>query len=218
MLGIQLDLLPTHMYSKHKLSMGWIFSDLRVLEKLSSSNIIYILQNLQALDRIISAPWSSLFHYPIPSKPDYILWSLSSNGLFSCSSFYSSISSPLSAPFNPHTIWFSLVPPKIQAFLLKIAWHRALTQSRFQSLHLNSVLSPHMYLLCSANSESNDHFFIHCPFSWSVWCKLFHLVNFNWAVPSNLLSLISPWRAFPSPKKPKRFRTFASMPYVGPSG
>lgn len=61
-----------------------------------------------------------------------------------------------------------------------------------------------MCLLCSSNTESNDHLFIHCSFSWTLWCRLFHLTNSPWVVPTNLPFLISQWRALPWSRKSKK--------------
>lgn len=123
--------------------------------------------------------------YPC-SVPDTIFWSLSLNGLLFVPSFFSSLSSP----FHLLTIWFSLILPKKRGFLWKLAWRGVLTQDRFQSMHLKIVSSLHMCLLCSVNSESNNHLFFHCLFSWTFWCKLFHLINLNLVVlishPSHL--------------------------------
>lgn len=95
-------------------------------------------------------------------------------------------------------------PPKGQAFLWKIAWRRAFTQDRFESLQPNSVLSPNVRFLCSANSESNDYLYVHCPFSWTLWSKLFSLTNLTFAIPPNFPSLISQWRVFPFFQKTKK--------------
>lgn len=102
-------------------------------------------------------------------------------------------------PFG--TLWSS---PKIQGFLWKLAWHRSLSQDFFQRLHHNIALSPLSCVLCFANSEYNDHLFIRGPFSWLLWGKLFKLINLCWVIPFDIPSLISLWRAFPLPPKPRK--------------
>lgn len=104
--------------------------------------------------------------HPDPLKSDSISWALLSNGIFSVSSFLLCSFFPFSfpSPFPHKTIWYPIISPKVQGFLWKIACSRALTQDQFQRLHPHLSSSLQVYLLCFANSKSNDHLFLQCFF------------------------------------------------------
>lgn len=56
------------------------------------------------------------------TRNDSRIWTISPSGIFSVSSFFSTISSnPVGPPFPYNPIWFSLSPSKVQEFLWKIA-------------------------------------------------------------------------------------------------
>lgn len=103
--------------------------------------------------------------HPHPSKVDSSTWSVSPNGLFSISSFFSALASPPKPSFHHSTIWYPLFPPKVQGFLWKLVWHRPLTQEIFQRIHPNITLFPNICVPCFANLKFNGHLFLHCPFS-----------------------------------------------------
>lgn len=63
---------------------------------------------------------------------------------------------------------------------------------------------PRICVLCHANSESNDQLFIHCPFTWQLWEKLYRLMNLNWVVTNNTHTFISQWRTTPLSRKAKK--------------
>lgn len=137
---------------------------------------------------------------PFASRSNSRSWSLSTSGSFSVSSFLAKLSfssPPYLSTFPFKTIWFPLVPSKFQGFLWVIAWGRALTQDRFQIFISVSSLFPHICLLRFTNSKSNDHLFIHCPFTWTHWGKLFHLINVKWVASSSTMDLISSWKFAP---------------------
>lgn len=143
----------------------------------------------------------------------------SSNGVSSASSFFSAFLHspfpfPSPIPFSHSTICYAVVPPKIQGLLRKIAWHRTLNQDHFQRLHTHISLTlrpppspnPNTPLICFANSESNDHLFVHCPFSWQLWRNLFRLIHYGWLLlsPPTLSSLNGETYWLPLLKTPKK--------------
>lgn len=86
------------------------------------------------------------------SQLDSRLWSPSLSANFSVSSFYSAISAHSPSPPFPHrTIWFSLSPSKVQAFLWKVAWNQglALVSSNGSSLTMPCPKSLALVPLCS---------------------------------------------------------------------
>lgn len=184
------------------LSVGFLISSLKNPE-ISSFHFLLNCNGYLRLG-VISMSWKSMSSPPSlaflaliilnPPKPTPLFGLLPPMG----SSLFPSFS-----PFPPLHHLDSLVPPKVQGFQWKIAWHRVFIQDLFERLHPNLVLSPDICLLCFANTKSNDHLFIHCPFSWLLWEKLFQLINLLGLSPTISLSLIFHWRAFPLQNIPK---------------
>lgn len=109
--------------------------------------------------------------------------------------------------FSHSSIWHPFVPSKVPGFFWKVAWGRVLTQDRFQILNPLIPLSPHICVFCHNHSESNDHLFIHCPFSCRLWGKLFCQINLSWVVSSTTFSFTQ-WRSITLRRKAKRIWNF----------
>lgn len=123
---------------------------------------------------------------PLAGRSDLRLWFASSFGFFYVSSFFSTISSPSPHhPFPHRTIWFSLSPSKVQAFLWNIAWNRGSALDIIQAFYPHLTLFPNCYPLRLSVVESNSHLFLHCQFSWRLWGRLFELVNLSTATPAS---------------------------------
>ncbi|MCH86305.1 hypothetical protein A2U01_0007160 [Trifolium medium] len=43
---------------------------------------------------------------------------------------------------------------------------------------------------CSHHSESKLHLFMHCSYSWSVWCKILLWLGMSMVMPGDMLSLM----------------------------
>lgn len=116
-------------------------------------------------------------------------------GLFSVSSFSFSSSLP-SPPFHCSTIWYPIVPPKIQGFLWKIAWRRALTQPFSEAPPQSCFVTQNLLsLFCQVRIKWPSNYTQ--PFTWKLWGKFSRTIKLYWAVPNSIPSLISKWRAFP---------------------
>lgn len=122
----------------------------------------------------------------------------------------------LRAPFRfPLTLLIALPPPPVsiplpfQNYLVSFSPFQSLTfplESRLaKSPHPRQTSDPQsaMYslprygLLYFSCSESNDHFFIHCPFTLLLRVKLHRLIGVDWIAPSTTSQLISNWKYVP---------------------
>lgn len=126
----------------------------------------------------------------VPSHSNARVWSLSSSGVFSVSSFFAAISStPTASPFRHRIICFPLSPSKVQAFLWKIAQNRGPTLDVIQSFHLHLTRLPNHCPLCLLAAETNVHLFLHCPLAGGCEGNLLTLVNHSLAVPGTFSHL-----------------------------
>lgn len=88
----------------------------------------------------------------------------SSNGSFHVTSFFSVLSSHSLAPFPHHLVPHCPFQDPRLPLDSCLAWS---SHPRPVSAVVPQFRCLHPYLLfCFANSESNDHLFLHCPFTW----------------------------------------------------
>lgn len=128
----------------------------------------------------LSLTLSILYHLVLILRiGPFHLWVLSPFPLFSWSL----------ASFSSHFPHSSICHPFVQGFFWKLAWVRALTQYRLQTLNPSVLLSPHICVMCQKHYESSARPFFHCPFSWHLWRKLFTLINLSWVFQTPLFLL-----------------------------
>lgn len=98
--------------------------------------------------------------------------------------------------FSPFPLSFPLfLPPLLlllnQAFFRKIASNRAPTPDIIQSFNPKLSLLPNICSICLSTTETTDHLFMHCPFTYSLWVRIFQLSTFP------MFFLGSDWPHFP---------------------
>ena len=109
-----------------------------------------------------------------PFVLDARTWVLSSSGVFSIKSFFSTLSfSPYSIPFYPtNFLWKSRVPFKVRAFAWSVVLKKVNTNDMLQLRRPFKVLSYNWYILSRRNSERIDHLFLHCPITLGLWHRI----------------------------------------------
>lgn len=123
------------------------------------------------------------------SKDTYI-WAFHKTGQFSVKSFTLELTK-LQSPNSHDTIinmWRGLVPPRVELF----AWLACLGKlnTKAKLAHLNIIpASQDICPLCSDESETSNHLFLYCKFSWQIWCWWFKIWNLPWAAPPSLKDL-----------------------------
>ena len=145
-----------------------------------------------------------------PSSSSKFLWTPSSNGLFSSSSAYHSISSPRvsvsSSPLEPKfwkLLWKLKLNAKLKLFLWKIAWDIVRTKVRPSAiLHIPPSNSP--CPLCNSEADSLHHLFFHCIFAKVAWRHSFWpLDSSTWdslSLPNWINGITLPYLTFGIPK------------------
>ena len=120
-------------------------------------------------------------------------WVLESSGTFSCKSFFRS--------FFPHPasfcfpflklIWKTLIPSKVQFFSWLLVIGKLPTCDIVQRRHTYICISPNWCVLCKSCSEDQDHLFLHCPFSTTLWNRVLNELGLSWTKPWSLVDLFS---------------------------
>lgn len=100
---------------------------------------------------------------------DQIFWSLTTNGIFSIKSSYTSL-----APFTiqQHSykwIWQLKIPPKISFFLWLLSHNRLPTAMYLSCL---GILPSLICLQCHMAPETTTHIFLECPNAIPLWAYL----------------------------------------------
>lgn len=87
-------------------------------------------------------------------------------------------------------VWYNTVPLKIRFFLWTVALDKVLTMDVLQRKGLLTSIC----LLCYQNAESSDHIFLHCPFSWEVWCGCTKDFGASFIAPQCIKDLLIGWK------------------------
>lgn len=114
--------------------------------------------------------------------------------MFSVKSCYDFFNTAPQASGPWKEVWYNGTPPRVQFFLWTLAWDRISTMDmlRRKAFFLTSVCA-----LCYQDAESSSHLFIHCPFSWEVWCGMASDFGVPFLSPLDLSTLSAPllsWR------------------------
>ncbi|RVX04458.1 hypothetical protein CK203_018529 [Vitis vinifera] len=117
-----------------------------------------------------------------PSVPNARFWPLSSLGLFSVKSFFSSIISIfwISSRLSRKFVWNSQVPFKVKSFVWLVEHKKVNTNDMLQVRRPYKALSPDICILCMKHGESADHLFLHCSLTIGLWHGLFQLAKMDW--------------------------------------
>ncbi|CAN0887989.1 hypothetical protein LINGRAHAP2_LOCUS15726 [Linum grandiflorum] len=137
---------------------------------------------------------SSLPPTIITAGPAAVCWPLNSSGVFSVCSLRKHLAVqmfPGDSAFPHDSIWFSPVPSKIQCFCWQVFHRKIATIDNLQKRGFQMV---NMCVLCRKETESVDHLFIHCEFSYKVWSLVSSTLSIHGPLASNVSCLISAWK------------------------
>ena len=79
-------------------------------------------------------------------------------------------------------IWKSKVPSKVKSFIWTVVLNRINTNDILQVRRPHKAISPYVFVMCGANSESVSHLFLHCPVA-DFLCN-FGTVGECWVCPA----------------------------------
>lgn len=119
---------------------------------------------------------------------DRRVWKFSTGDKFSVKSCYGHVvrSRMVVGPWKE--IWYNGIPSKVQFFM----WTAVLEKiSTIDDLWWKGFYLPSICLLRSHDPESVSHLFIHCPFSWEIWCGVSRDFGSTFVAPWDLHGLLS---------------------------
>ena len=106
---------------------------------------------------------------------DKVVWVHHISGSYNVKSFFNLIHSSNGDDSGMHNyanvVWRSLTPPKSKLLLLFLMIGKLNTKDRLQRLNFMQGLES-TCALCKVGTESIEHLFCYCPFTWKVWCSL----------------------------------------------
>ncbi|KAJ4813321.1 RNA-directed DNA polymerase (reverse transcriptase)-related family protein [Rhynchospora pubera] len=137
-----------------------------------------------SLSSLLPMPWDQstmlLLNDNIPRNqtdaPDDLCWRWKSDGRFSVSSFYTTISISGKIRNSLNYIWSFRIPPSLKLFLFLASGNRLLTQQQLLRRNL-LALQPSCVLCNQCLLEDGLHLFFSCPFTILVWHRLSLLVT-----------------------------------------
>lgn len=126
-------------------------------------------------------------------EEDRRVWLGDPGGKFSVKACYAHLANVEEVQGPWDLVWYNAVLLKVQFFLWTMALDKISTMDmlRRKGLCLTSVC-----LLCYQDAESSDHLFLflHCPFSWEVWCGCAKDFGVSFIVPRSTSDLLFGWR------------------------
>lgn len=72
--------------------------------------------------------------------------------------------------------WRGLVPPRVEIFVWLACLSKLNTKAKLAQLNIIPT-SPDLCPLCNEHSETSNHLFIHCKFSWQIWVRCHKIWN-----------------------------------------
>ncbi|XP_020530450.1 uncharacterized protein LOC110008273 [Amborella trichopoda] len=133
-----------------------------------------------------------------PSRSDRIIWTPAPSGEFTVSSFFRSLSFPLTLPLAPTAkaaqAWTSFAPPKINIFSWLTLSQRVLTVDRLQR---RGIPIPKQCVMCLPAEKTNNHLLLHCPYAHNLWGAILRHFNVQWVLPAEVTSFLSLVQPFP---------------------
>ena len=145
------------------------------------------------------------------SVEDNRIWLPDSTGSFSCKSAFAWLRKDDSSPtnFQAKGIWKLGIPVKVKVFSWLLVLGKLNVHANLQARKPYLSLSPGWCILCKKNNESIDHLFLHCDFSYSLWCKLLKEFDIQWVIPRSCSELLTLGQGFLLSKKGKILWNFA---------
>ena len=125
---------------------------------------------------------------------DSRIWMLSPSGAFSYKSFSKELEGSRSIKASSSLAWLGLAPPKVETFMWMALFGKASTTDNLRRRGLDSAAVSNLCVLCGKDNETIDHLFVHCKFSYSLWCRLLAWCGVLWSFPKSLVGLSKAWR------------------------
>lgn len=125
---------------------------------------------------------------------DTYIWAPTKIGHFSVKSFTTELTKSQSPNSHDTFInpWRGLVPPRVELFVWLACLGKLNTKAKLA--HLNIIhASQDICPLCNDQSETSNHLFIHCQFSWQIWCWWLKIWNLSWVAPPSMKDLFVMW-------------------------
>lgn len=101
---------------------------------------------------------------------------IESYGLFSSKSFFKALISSDPSPYSlpTMTVWSPMVSLKVKAFVWLLVLNKVNSNDVLLTKKtLYDMISPNMCLTCMEEVESTSQVFMHCKFTYSIWCFFF---------------------------------------------
>ena len=125
---------------------------------------------------------------------DSRIWMPCSSGAFSCKSFYKELEGFPSINASASLAWLGLAPPRVEAFMWLALSGKVSTADNLRRRGLTSMAISDICVLCGKVNETVDHLFVHCEFSYSLWCRFLARCGVLWSLPRSLVGLVEAWR------------------------
>ena len=132
-------------------------------------------------------------------------WKGDFSGVFSCKSAFVWMRNDNALPLNfpTKTIWKTSVPAKVKVFIWLLVLGKVNVHTTMQKRRPYHYLSPGWCVLCKKENKSIDHLFLHCQFSFRLWCKIVKEFNREWVTPRSCIDLLGLGNGFFLNKKGK---------------
>lgn len=124
---------------------------------------------------------------------DRLWWKVDTTGVFSANSAFLALTSPSPRmkSSTANQIWNFRVPKKVKVFLLVVFLSRGPCSKKAPAKASPWALTPSICPMCLRDSESVDHFFIHCPVASTAWSHIASLLDASMCLLKKLDDFIS---------------------------
>ena len=143
-----------------------------------------------------------------PTGEDMLLLKEVKEKRFSVQAMYKCYDSSPAFDFPYHSIWNSVVRPKIGIFTWEATWGKVLTLDNLK--HRGMVFANRCFL-CEEGEETINHLLIHCRSAKMLWDLLLSIVGISWEFPSSALYTLLAWQGVAVGKKREKIWTAAPM-------
>ena len=110
---------------------------------------------------------------------------------FSCKSAFLCLRNDNTLPVNcpAKTIW-KLSAVKVKVFTWLLVLGNVNVHPTLQKRRPYHSLSQGWWVLCKKDNETIDHLFLHCIFSFRIWCKILAEFGLQWVIPRSTKDLL----------------------------
>ena len=138
---------------------------------------------------------------------------MDSSGVFSCKLAFIWMRKGDYLPVNLQAkiIWKLTIPIKVKVFIWLLALGKVSVHTTLQKRRPYQSPSSGWCVLCKKDNESIDHLFLHCEFSFRLWCKFLKDLGRAWVIPKSTKELLCLGQGFFLNKKGKVLWKVASI-------